>query len=457
MYDIVIIGGGPAGYPAAIKASKSGLKVALVEKDELGGVCLNRGCIPTKALLHIAEKYHFIKNEASTLGIVVPDVSMDFHRAIEYSREKVRKLADGISYLMNKNKIDVFKSHARILHGKKVVLADLKKTIDAKNIILATGSRARILKGLEYDHKIIWDCRDAMMPNNQPGSLLIVGSGAIGIEFACIYNSFGTKVTVIEIQDRILATEDIEISSMAEDAFKKSGIAIHKSTIVISLEVKEDGALVSLSNGNTLSVDRILVAVGTEANSNDIGLENFSGIKLDRGFVCVDEYCQTGEPGIYAIGDLVGAPCLAHKAIYEASICINKILGKKPFPLDKTNIPSCIYSFPSIASIGLTEEAAKKLGYEIKIGRVKSDGNGKSVVLGKTKGLVKTVFDKKTGELLGAHMIGHEVTEMINGYAIAKASEATSETLKTVVFPHPTMSEMMYESVLAADNEEIHS
>ncbi|ACT69430.1 dihydrolipoyl dehydrogenase [Neorickettsia risticii] len=457
MYDVIVVGGGPAGYPAAIRASRSGLKVALVEKNKLGGVCLNYGCIPTKALLHVAEKYHFVKTGAAELGINVSGVSLSFGSAIAYAQEKIKKLAAGVSYLMKKNKVEIFYSSGRILPGKKVELGDLGKTISAKNIILATGSTPREIAGLEYDHELIWNYNDAMTASKMPESLLVVGAGAIGVEFACIYNAFGSKVTIIEMQSQVLPAEDTEISNLAEAAFKESGITIQKGTTIQSLKKDKDKVLVALSDGTNLVVERILVAAGVEANSQNLGLEQIPTIRMNKGFVSVDEYCETGESGVYAIGDLRGFPCVAHKAIYDAYVCTAKIAGKEPIPLEMNSIPSCIYSFPSIASIGLTEEAAVRMGHKVKIGRAKAEGNGKSVVLGKDKGLVKTVFDSKTGELLGAHIIGYEATEILNGYIIAKASEATIESLKAVVFPHPTVSEMMYEAVLAADNEEVHS
>ncbi|KYH12525.1 dihydrolipoyl dehydrogenase [Neorickettsia sp. 179522] len=457
MYDVIVVGGGPSGYPAAIRASKIGLKVALVEKNKLGGVCLNYGCIPTKALLHVAEKYHFIKTGAAELGINVSGVSLTFSSVIAYAQERIKKLASGVSYLMKKHKVEVFYSSARILPGKRIELEDLDRTISAKNIILATGSTPREIAGLECDHELIWNYNDAITASKIPESLLVVGAGAIGVEFACVYNAFGSKVTVIEMQNQILPSEDAEISNLAEVAFKESGITIRKGTTIQSLKKDKERLLVTLSDGTNLVVERILVAGGVEANSQNLGLEQIPTIKMNKGFVSVDEYCQTGEAGVYAIGDLRGFPCVAHKAMYDAYVCTAKIAGKDPIPLDRNSIPSCIYSFPSIASIGLTEEAALRMGYNVKIGRARAEGNGKSVVLGKDKGLVKTVFDSKTGELLGAHIIGYEATEIVNGYIIAKASEATIESLKAVIFPHPTVSEMMYEAVLAADNEEVHS
>jgi dihydrolipoamide dehydrogenase len=457
MYDVIIIGSGPAGYPAAIRAEQLKLKVAIIEKESVGGVCLNWGCIPTKALLHAAEKYTLIKNHAKDLGIKYSDLTFDFSKVVQYSRSKVDKLTSGIQYLFSKNKIELFNDSAYITENKKVKLTKSGKILETKNIVIATGARPKPIRGIEFDHKIIWSYKDAMVPEKLPKSILIIGSGAIGIEFGCIYNSFGTDVTVVELQKNILPTEDKEISNLAKKIFSKNGIKIYNETTVNSIEKKSDSAEVVLSNGEKLTVDRILVAAGIYPNSDNLGLENLHNIKLDNGFIKTNEFLETGEKNIYAIGDIASPPWLAHKSIHEGILCINKIAGKKVHPIKKSNIPSCIYSFPQIASIGLTEDQALESKLQIKIGRTKSESNGKSIILGETDGLVKTIFDKNTGELLGAHMIGHEVTEMIQGYIIAKNLEATEEDLKNIIFPHPTVSEMMHESILAADDEEIHS
>lgn len=457
VYDIIVIGSGPAGYPAAIRASQLKLKVAVIEKENLGGVCLNWGCIPTKALLHAAEKYQLIKNHSRDLGIDYSDLKFDFSKVVEFSRSKVDKLTGGINYLLKKNNIDLFSDKAYILDNSHVKLENSGQTLQAKNIIIATGSRPKPLKGLEFDNDRIWSYKDAMVPKQLPKSILIIGSGAIGVEFGCVFNSFGVDVTIVEMQKNILPTEDIEISDLAKKIFTKNGIKIHNETTVKSIQKRPDCVDVELSNGKKITVERILVAAGILPNSDRIGLENLKKIALNNGFIKTDEFFETGEKNVHAIGDAASPPWLAHKAMHEGILCADKIARKRIRPIKPTNIPSCIYSFPQIASVGLTEEQAIKCGYQIKIGRVKPDGNGKSVILGETDGLVKTIFDKNTGELLGAHMIGHEVTEMLQGYIIAKNLEATEEDLKNVIFPHPTVSEMMYESILAADDEEIHS
>lgn len=470
MYDIIIIGSGPAGYPAAIKAAKVGLKVAIIEKEELGGICLNWGCIPTKALLHAAEKFLFIKEKAKNIGINCSNISFDFPRIIEYSREKVAKLNSGINYLLNKYKVELIRDTAELLpsqsgQNKKIKLLNSLRSLEAKNVIIATGIIPKALKGLEFDHKNILDYRDALSLKELPKSLLIIGSGAIGIEFASFYNAFGTEVTVIEMQKYILPTEDEEISSLAHKIFLKKGIKIYTDTMgSLSANAKEQSKPLQVSlniqgesKAKEITVEKILVAAGTIANSASLGLENFPNIKLENGFIKTNEFMETGEKNIYAIGDITGAPCLAHKALHEALLCIEKIIGKKKvFPINKNNIPSCIYSFPQIASVGLNEAKAKEKGYTIKIGRARAESNGKSVAISETEGLIKTIFDAKTGELLGAHMLGHEVTEMIQGYVIAKNLETTEEDLKHIIFPHPTVSEIMHEAVLAADGEEIH-
>lgn len=456
-YDVVIVGGGPAGYPAAIRAAQLGMRAAIIEKEEVGGVCLNWGCIPTKALLHVAQKYDFVKNHAKSLGIKCGSVDLDFKGAIEYSRSVVKKLTSGVNFLLKKNNVDLFKDIAELKSDKSIALKQSGKRISAKNVIIATGASARSIKGLEFDNDLIWNYRDAMVPKKLPKSILIVGSGAIGMEFACIYNAFGCSVTVTEMQDVILPTEDKEISQTAEGIFAKRGIKIFKNCTVKNLDKNNDGTSVTLSNGKTINAEKILVAAGVTPNSAGIGIENFKNIKTEKGFIATDSDFKTQEENIYAIGDVRCAPCLAHKAIHEGILCVEGIAGKKIRQINRFDIPGCVYTFPQIASVGMTEEAAKQQGYQVKIGKAKPEANGKAVATGNTQGLIKTIFDKKTGELLGAHMIGHEVTEMLQGFVIAKNLEATDEYLRHVVFAHPTISESMHESVLDADGQAIHS
>jgi dihydrolipoamide dehydrogenase len=461
-FDVVVIGGGPGGYVAAIRAAQLGMKTAVVEANHLGGICLNWGCIPTKALLRSSEVYHLIHN-AAQFGLSVKDVSFDIKKIVERSRGVAKQLSGGIGHLLKKNKVTIFDAYARLGGKGKVVLEkDGKKTdeLSGKHIIIATGARARVLPGLEPDGKLVWTYREAMVPDFMPKSLVVVGSGAIGIEFASFYRTMGAEVTVVEVMDRVLPVEDEEISAFARKSFEKQGMKILTGAKTTKLEKGANNVTVHVEVGGKtekITVDRVIMAVGISPNTENIGLENAPGVKLDRGHIVTDGYLKTGEPGVYAIGDCTGAPWLAHKASHEGVICIEKIAGLKDVhPMVKANIPGCTYCHPQVASVGLTEKAAKEKGHEVKVGRFPFIGNGKAIALGEPEGLVKTVFDAKTGELLGAHMVGAEVTEMIQGYVIGKTAELTEAEFMHTVFPHPTLSEMMHESVLSAYGKAIH-
>ena len=458
-FDLIVIGAGPGGYVAAIRAAQLGLKTAVVEKENLGGICLNWGCIPTKALLRSAEVYHTIQH-ASDFGIEVGDIKFNFKKIIERSRQVSKKLSDGIAHLMKKNNITVIKGHAKLLSGSQIsITGDKEHKVQAKNIILATGARARILPGMEPDKKYIWTYKEAMIAESLPKSLLVVGSGAIGMEFASFYNMLGSDVTIIEVANRILGAEDHEIAAIAHKAFEKRGIKIHTGASVKQIEKGSDDVQVKFLLGDkehNKKFDRVIVAAGVVANTESIGLEN-TKVQIEKGFIKTDAYGKTDEPSIWAIGDVASPPWLAHKASHEAIICVEKIAGQSPHSLNKKNIPGCTYCYPQIASIGHTEEQAKNLGLEIRVGRFPLMANGKAIAMGETEGMVKTIFDAKTGELLGAHMIGSEVTEMIQGFAMAKTLEATEAEIINTVFPHPTISETMHESTLAAHNRVIHT
>src|SRR6185312_10638782 len=457
-------GGGPGGYVAAIRAAQLGMKTALVEREHLGGICLNWGCIPTKALLRTSEINHLLHN-LDQFGFAAKDVSYDFAKVIKRSRNVANQLSSGVKMLMKKNKITVFDGTAKLAgkSGKDRKLAvtanGAAQELTAPNIILATGARARALPGLEPDGKLVWTYKEAMIPAAMPKSLLVVGSGAIGIEFASFYRLMGAEVTVVEVMDRVLPVEDEEISAFARKAFEKQGMKIRTKASVTALKKGADSVTATIEaegKKSELTVDRVILAVGIVGNIENIGLEG-TGIKTEKTHVVVDEYLRTGEPGVYAIGDLVGAPWLAHKAMHEGVICVEHIAGLNDVhPMDVTKIPGCTYCTPQVASVGLTEAKAKAAGYEVKVGRFPFIGNGKAIALGEPEGLVKTVFDAKTGELLGAHMIGAEVTELIQGYTIARTLESTEAELMHTVFPHPTLSEMMHEAVLAAYGRALH-
>ncbi|HEY8964240.1 MAG TPA: dihydrolipoyl dehydrogenase [Alphaproteobacteria bacterium] len=458
-FDVVVLGGGPGGYVAAIRASQLGMKVALVEANHLGGICLNWGCIPTKALLRTSEIHHLM-HHLDQFGLKAEKISFDIKKVVERSRGVAKQLSGGIGHLMKKNKVTVFMGTGKLLgKGRMEVKGDNAATLAAKHIIIATGARARVIPGFEPDQKLVWTYREAMTPPDMPKSLIVVGSGAIGIEFASFYKNMGADVTVIEAMDRVMPVEDEEISALARKQFEKQGMKIHTSAKLQKLEKGANNVTAHVElNGKVekFTADRIIMAVGVVANTENLGLEN-TKVKVDRGFIVADGYLKTDEPGVYAIGDVAGPPMLAHKASHEGVICIEKIAGQKDVhPMKKENIPGCTYCMPQVASVGFTEKVAKEKGYTVKVGKFPFLGNGKAIALGEPEGMVKTVFDAKTGELLGAHMVGAEVTEMIQGYVIGKTNELTEAEFMHTVFPHPTLSEMMHESVLDAYGKVIH-
>jgi len=461
-FDIIIIGSGPGGYVTAIRAAQLGFSTAIVERDYLGGICLNWGCIPTKALLRSAEIFHYLQHPKD-YGLSAEKISYDPAAVVKRSRVVSKRLNDGVGFLMRKNKVTVIWGEARIdAPGKITVKAAATEapksalgagTYQAKHIIIATGARPRVLPGLEPDKKLIWTYFEAMVPERMPKSLLVVGSGAIGIEFASFYRTFGAEVTVVEILPQILPAEDAEISAFARKQFEKQGIRILTGAKVSKLDKAADSVTATIDddkgNTQTLTVERVISAVGVTGNIENLGLEKL-GVKTDRGAITVDAFNRTNVSGIYAIGDVSGPPLLAHKAEHEGVICVEAIKGLKPHRMDKRLIPGCTYCSPQIASVGLTEQAAKENKLDIRVGRFPFVGNGKAIALGEDQGLVKVIFDKKTGALLGAHMVGAEVTELIQGYVVAMNLETTEEELIHTVFPHPTLSEMMKEAVLDA-------
>ena len=459
-FDVIVVGSGPGGYVTAIRAGQLGLKTAIVERDKLGGICLNWGCIPTKALLRSAEIYRNSQH-GKDFGINAGSLTFDLKQIVARSRGIANEHSKGVAYLMKKNKVQVIEGSAKLAgSGKISVEKDGKKVGDftAKHIILATGARARSLPGLEADGKLVWSYREAMVPETFPKSLLVIGSGAIGIEFASFYRTLGAEVTVVEVMARILPVEDEEISKFAHKQFEKQGMKILTGAAVKGLKKGDNSVTVTIEAGgktSEITVERVISAVGIVGNVENLGLEG-TKVKVDRTHVVIDEWCRTGEPGVYAIGDLAGPPWLAHKASHEGVMCVEKIAGLHPHPLDTTRIPGCTYCHPQIASVGLTEAAAKEKGYEVKVGRFPFVGNGKASAIGEREGMAKVVFDAKTGELLGAHLIGAEVTELIQGYAIAKTLETTEVELMETIFPHPTVSEVMHEAVLDAYGRVIH-
>ena len=461
-FDVIVVGAGPGGYVGAIRAAQLGLKTAIIEAKHLGGICLNWGCIPTKALLRSAEIYQHMQHAAS-FGLSAEGVSFDLAKIVERSRGVSKQLSGGIGHLLKKNKVKVFDGYAKLLGNSKLsVEKDGKvfETLEAKHIIMATGARAKSFPGLEPDGKQVWSYMESLVPTEVPKSLLVIGSGAIGIEFANFFHTFGADVTVVEALDSIMPVEDVEISTLAKKSMEKRGMKFKTSTFVKKLDKSANSVTATLEHKGkteTITVDKVITAVGVVPNVENIGLET-AGVQLDeRGFIKIDGYCNTSAKGIYAIGDVAGAPCLAHKASHEAIICVEKIAGLEGVhPLDKALIPGCTYCQPQVASVGLTEKAAIEAGYKVKVGRFPFIGNGKAIALGEPEGLVKTVFDEKTGELLGAHMVGAEVTELIQGFGVAKTLETTEADLMHTVFPHPTLSEMMHESVLDAYGKAIH-
>ncbi len=459
--DLIIIGGGPGGYVAAIRAAQLGLKVTLVEREHLGGICLNWGCIPTKALLRSAEVATLIKH-ADAYGLTVKEFSFDLKKIVDRSRKVAAQLSGGVKHLLKKNKVEVVDGTAKLFgKGKVGVTKDGKPVAEltAKNIIIATGARARTLPGLEADGKLVWTYKEAMTPDLMPKSLLVVGSGAIGIEFASFYRALGAEVTVVEVMDRVLPVEDEEISAFARKAFEKQGMKIITAATVKKLDKSATNVTVTVEQGGKtmqIIVDRVIMAVGITGNVENLGLENTKA-KVEKGHIVINEWAETVEPGLYAIGDVAGPPWLAHKASHEGVICVEKIAGVKDVhPLNFANIPGCTYCTPQVASVGMTEAKAKAAGREVRVGRFPFLGNGKAIALGEPEGMVKVVFDAKTGELLGAHMVGPEVTEMIQGYAIARTLETTEKDLMHTIFPHPTLSETMHEAVLDAYGRVVH-
>ncbi|CAN5158439.1 dihydrolipoyl dehydrogenase [soil metagenome] len=460
-FDVVVIGSGPGGYVTAIRAAQLGFKTAIVEKSYLGGICNNWGCIPTKALLRSAEIYHYMQH-AKDYGLSADNVSFDPKAVIARSRAVVKRLNSGVEFLMKKNKISIIWGKAVLDGGGKFTVtkseAEAPKgslgegAYTAKHIIVATGARPRVLPGLEPDKKLVWTYFEAMNPDKFPKSLLVVGSGAIGIEFASFYKTMGAEVTVVEVLPQILPVEDAEIAAFARKQFEKQGIKVLANTKVTKLDKKADSVVATIDDGKkpvTAEFDRVISAVGVVGNIENIGLEKL-GVKTERGCIVIDGYCKTNVPGIYAIGDVAGPPMLAHKAEHEGVVCVEAIKGLHPHPMDKLLIPGCTYCHPQIASVGLTEAKAKEAGKDVRVGRFPFVGNGKAIAQGEDQGMVKVVFDKKTGQLLGAHMVGAEVTELIQGFVVAMNLETTEEELFHTIFPHPTISETMKEAVLDA-------
>ncbi len=459
LFDLIVLGAGPGGYVAAIRASQLGLNVAVVEREHLGGICLNWGCIPTKAMLRSAEVYH-LAERAKEFGLSAEKISFDLNKIVERSRKISGQLNQGVGHLLKKNKVTVFSGEAKLLDRSNVSInSDGKyERITAKNIVLATGARARELPGMEADGDLVWTYKHALTPSRMPKKLLVIGSGAIGVEFASFYNTFGANTTIVEVLDRILPVEDEDVSSLAAEQFAKQGMTIKTGAKVQKLEKKKNQVVASIDcNGVTevLEFDTVISAVGIIGNIEGLGLEEV-GVETKANHVVTDEYCETTASGIYAIGDLTGAPWLAHKASHEGVLVAEKIAGQSVKPINPIAIPGCTYSYPQIASVGLTEAQAQKAGYKINVGKFPFIGNGKAIALGEKEGFIKTIFDTSSGELLGAHMIGAEVTELIQGYVIGQALETTEDDLIHAVFPHPTLSEMMHESVLDAHRRVIH-
>ncbi|WP_282095618.1 dihydrolipoyl dehydrogenase [Epibacterium ulvae] len=458
-FDVIVVGAGPGGYVAAIRAAQLGLKTCIVEREHMGGICLNWGCIPTKALLRSSEVFHLMER-AGEFGLKADNIGYDLNAVVKRSRGVAKQLSSGIGHLMKKNKITVVMGEATLpAKGKVSVKTDKgSEELTAKNIILATGARARELPGLEADGDLVWTYKHALDPKRMPKKLLVIGSGAIGIEFASFYNTLGADTTVVEVMDRVLPVEDAEISAFAKKSFVKQGMKIMEKAMVKQLDRGNGKVVAHIETGGKVEkheFDTVISAVGIVGNVEGLGLEAL-GVKIDRTHVVTDAYCRTGVEGLYAIGDIAGAPWLAHKASHEGVMVADLIGGKHAHPVKPETIAGCTYCHPQVASVGYTEAKAKELGYDIKVGRFPFIGNGKAIALGEAEGMVKTIFDAKTGELLGAHMVGAEVTEMIQGYVVGRQLETTEEDLMNTVFPHPTLSEMMHESVLDAFDRVIH-
>ena len=458
-FDMIVIGAGPGGYVAAIRGAQLGLKVAVIERENLGGICLNWGCIPTKALLRSSEVFHLM-HRAKEFGLSASGIDYDLPAVVKRSRGVAKQMEGGVKHLLKKNKVEVIMGEASLPAKGKVAVKTASGTeeLSAKHIVLATGARARELPGLEADGDLVWTYRHALNPVRMPKKLLVIGSGAIGIEFASFYNTLGAETTVVEVMDRVLPVEDADISSFAKKQFVKQGMTIMEKTMVKKLDRAKGKVTAHIEAGGkttTQEFDTVISAVGIVGNIEGLGLEAL-GVKIDRTHVVTDAYCRTGVEGLYAIGDIAGAPWLAHKASHEGVMVAELIAGGHPHPVKPESIAGCTYCHPQVASVGLTEAKAKEAGYDIKVGKFPFIGNGKAVALGEPEGMVKTVFDAKTGELLGAHMVGAEVTELIQGYVVGRQLETTEEDLMNTVFPHPTLSEMMHESVLEAYGRAIH-
>ena len=458
-YDMIVIGAGPGGYVAAIRGAQLGLKVAIVEREHMGGICLNWGCIPTKAMLRSSEVFHLM-HRAREFGLKADGIGYDLDAVVKRSRAVARQLNGGVGHLLKKNKVTAIMGEASLPARGKVQVRTDKGTeeLEARHIVLATGARARELPGLEADGDLVWTYKHALVPSRMPKKLLVIGSGAIGIEFASFYNTLGAETTVVEVMERILPVEDAEISAFARKAFTRQGMKIMEKSMVKQLDRAKGKVTAHIETGGKVEkheFDTVISAVGIVGNTEGLGLEEL-GVKIDRTHVVTDEFCRTGVEGLYAIGDIAGAPWLAHKASHEGVMVAELIAGGHPHPVTPESIAGCTYCHPQVASVGLTEARAKEEGFEIKVGRFPFIGNGKAIALGEPEGMIKTVFDAKTGELLGAHMIGAEVTELIQGYVVGRQLETTEADLMNTVFPHPTLSEMMHESVLDAYGRVIH-
>ncbi|WP_420022729.1 dihydrolipoyl dehydrogenase [Cereibacter azotoformans] len=458
-FDMIVIGAGPGGYVCAIRAAQLGLNVAIVERENLGGICLNWGCIPTKALLRSAEVFHLM-HRAKEFGLKADGIGYDLDAVVKRSRGVARQLSSGVAHLMKKNKVTVVMGEAKLAGPGRVSVTSDKgaEELEARAIVVATGARARELPGLEADGDLVWTYRHALQPRRMPKKLLVIGSGAIGIEFASFFNTLGADTTVVEVMERILPVEDAEVSAFAKKQFLKQGMKILEQATVKKLDRAGGKATAHVETGGrteTMEFDTVISAVGIVGNVEGLGLED-AGVKIDRSHVVTDAFCRTGVEGLFAIGDVAGAPWLAHKASHEGVMVAELIAGGHPHPIKPGSIAGCTYCQPQVASVGLTEAKAKEKGYEVKVGRFPFIGNGKAIALGEAEGFVKTVFDAKTGELLGAHMVGAEVTELIQGYVVGRMLETTEAELMETVFPHPTLSEMMHESVLDAYGRAIH-